>query len=125
MFTVSSFAQTEIKTKEYYLSKSKHQRTIGWIMLGGGAGLTGVGLAVAQAETNNYALGTSSNSIAGAVLIVAGAASAIGSIPFFISAAHNKRTAASLGFNMQKAPALYTLNNQAIFQPVLILKVAL
>ena len=124
---ISSFSQTlpsNVKTKEYYLDKSRHQRTISWIMLGGGVALTAIGIGVAQAETVDYALGSSKSGNTGSVLAVVGVASALGSIPLFIGAAHNKHKAAALAFNMQKVPMLYTANNRTTFQPALTLKVS-
>jgi hypothetical protein len=124
---ISSFAQTlpsKVKTKEYYLDKSHHQRTISWIMLGGGVALTALGIGVAQAQTLDDALGSSKSGNIGSVFAVIGVASALGSIPLFISAAHNKHKAAALAFNMQKVPMLYTANNRTIFQPALTLKVS-
>lgn len=125
----SSFSQTlpsNVNTKKYYLDKSRHQRTISWIMLGGGVALTAIGIGAAQAGTADYALGGSAKSgNAGAVLAVIGVASALGSIPLFISAAHNKHKAAALAFNMQKVTMLHTAYNNTIYQPALALKVSL
>jgi hypothetical protein len=127
--TASSFAQTtstDVKTKEYYITKSRHQKTIGWIMLGGGVALTGLGIAIGAAETIDYALGSSSNTGAGTAFVIVGAASTLGSIPFFISAGHNKSKAAELAFNMQPVPTLNVTKKFATtFQPSLMLKIFL
>jgi hypothetical protein len=75
---IPSFSQTlpsNVKTKEYYLDKSRRQRTISWIMLGGGIALTAIGIGVAQAETVDYALGSSKSGNTGSVLAVVGIAS--------------------------------------------------
>jgi hypothetical protein len=126
---IFSFSQTvpdDVKTKDYYLNRSRHQKTAAWIMLGSGVALTGVGLAVAAGETVDYAFGNSNSSNAGGVLAVVGIASALGSIPFFISASHNRRKAAGITFNMQKIPMLAGVANRTmIFEPVLTLKVSL
>lgn len=127
---ISSFSQTILtneKTKDYYLTKSRHQKTTAWIMLGGGVALTGVGLAVSQSNTIDYAMGNSSNhNTAGSVLAVVGVASMLGSIPLFISAAHNKHRAAEVAFNMQKIPLLSAVPNRTVlFQPAVTLKIPL
>src|SRR5437764_2022563 len=100
-----SFSQSltpAAKTSDYYLTKSRHQKTAAWIMLGGGVGLTALGIGVSEANTIDYAMGDqSNNNTAGTIITVAGLASALGSIPMFISASHNKHKAA-LSFNMQK-----------------------
>src|SRR5947209_12728327 len=92
-----SFSQSltpAAKTSDYYLTKSRHQKTAAWIMLGGGVGLTALGIAVSEANTIDYALGNSSNhNTAGNVLAIVGVASTLGSIPMFISASHNRHKA--------------------------------
>ena len=127
LMAFSSFSQTlpsNVKTKEYYLNRSRHQRTISWIMLGGGVALTAIGIGVAQVEAVNYILGSSKSGNIGSILAVVGVASALGSIPLFISAAHNRHKAAILTFNMQKVPILCIANNRTKFQPALTLKVS-
>lgn len=124
---ISSFSQTSqpnVKTKAYYLKKSHHQRTIGWIMLGGGVALTALGVGAANAELLSSVEGSSKSGNLSSVLVGIGVASALGSIPLFISAAQNKRKAAALAFNMQKVPMLYTTNSRTIIQPALTLKVS-
>jgi hypothetical protein len=127
--TISSFSQTvpsDVKTKDYYLTRSRHQKTAAWVMLGSGVALTGIGIGVAVAETVDYAFGNSNTSNTGGVLAVVGIASVLGSIPFYISAAHNKHKAAEITFNMQKMPVLAgVVNHTTIFQPALKLKIAL
>src|SRR3954462_6888081 len=104
IFSFSQTVSSDVKTKDYYLTRSRHQKTAAWIMLGSGVALTGIGFAVAQAETMDYAFGDSNSGNAGGVLAVVGIASSLGSIPFFISASHNKHKAADVAFNMQKIP---------------------
>jgi hypothetical protein len=120
-----SFSQTlpiNVKTKGYYLNKSRHQRTISWALLGGGVALAAIGIGVAQSQSIDYSLGNSKSGNTGNVLTIAGVASALGSIPLFISAAHNKHRAAALAFNIQELPILYIAHNSRTFQPALTLK---
>ncbi len=122
-----SFSQTlppNVKTKEFYLAKSHHQRTLGWIMLGGGVALTAIGIGVASGQALDYFQGSSKSGNSGNLIAGIGVASVLGSIPFFISAANNKRKAAALAFNMQKVPIIYTTINRPLHQPVLSLKVS-
>ena len=126
VITFSSFSQTmhpDVGIQEYYLKKSRHQRTIGWIMLGSGIALTSLGFGVATVEAINSLGETSGNT--GSVLAIVGVASALGSIPLFISAGRNKRKAADLAFSIQKIPMLCIAKNPMIFQPALTVKVSL
>lgn len=121
-----AFSQTDVKTKEYYLAKSHHQKTVAWIMLGGGAALTTIGIAISETNTVDYALGDySNNNTAGIIVTVAGLASALGSIPLFISAAHNKKTALSLSAGLQELPTLHTAGTVTIAQPSIKIKLVL
>jgi hypothetical protein len=76
--------------KSSLLQKSRGQKTAAWIFLGGGAALI----------TTGFLVGESSNSFSdnklesGAVLVVVGGASALASIPFFISSTKNRKRAA-------------------------------
>lgn len=121
---IASFSQL---SSDEYLTKSHHQKTVAWIMLGGGVGLTALGVAVSQANTVDYALGNSSNhNTAGTILAVSGVASTLGSIPMFISAGHNKRKAAELSLALQNTPMLYTTGyRMAIRQPAIRLTIPL
>ncbi len=121
----SQAVPSNVKSKGYYLNKSHHQKRISWIMLGGGAAFTAIGIGLAQAQSLDYALGNSKSGNTSNVLAVVGVASMLGSIPLFISAAHNKRKAAALAFNIQKVPILYTTTNRCTFQPILGVKFSL
>lgn len=100
------FAGDTATQKGMYLQKSKNQRTIGWVMLGGG-----VAMAVAGGTmfSNNFHLFSSANDSeaqAGGILFLTGIGCSLGSIPLFISAANNARKAASI-----------TVSNQQIIDP--------
>ncbi len=80
--------------RDALLLKSKKQKTTGWILIGGGAGLTVAGFIIGQKEAIKDPLGFySGEQTSGAALIVIGAASMVGSIPFFIASGKNKRKA--------------------------------
>lgn len=96
-------------------------------MLGGGVVLTALGFGLAQVGSLNNAMGGSDKSNTTAnVLGYVGIASAFGSIPLFISAAHNRHKAAMFSFNMQKLPMLCTRSyHMATLQPAITLKILL
>ncbi len=122
---VKSFSQTPVLSKDYYLKKSKTQKTIGWVMLGGGAAMTTVSylLLIKQAKDDYFnAIMTGEGYV---IVMAAGAATALGSIPFFISSAKNARKAATLSFNNQNI--LFPQQNTFVLktQPTLTLKIQL
>ncbi len=53
LFIVNLFGQTPALSKDYYLKKSKNQKTVGWVMLGGGVAMTTIGIVIAGGQTNN------------------------------------------------------------------------
>lgn len=99
-------------TKAFYLQKSKTQRTAGWILLGGGALLAVSGGVL---FSNNFQLFNNKNddkAATGGVLFLTGLGCSLGSIPFFISAAHNANKAATISFNTQ--PILLPQQNNVV-----------
>ncbi len=100
-----------IKNKQYYLGKSKSQKTAGWIIFGVGATALLTGVFVRAAETSFYiiTIGSSSNSSnAPEILMIGGAVFMVGSIPLFISAHDNKLKAiqSSIGLKMEENAGL-------------------
>lgn len=94
-FKYTIFSDTAL-SKAAYLKKSKTQKTIGWALLGGGVTMVVVGGGL---FVNNFELFSRDNDDAagaGAVLFLCGAGCTLGSIPFFISAAHNSKNAARI-----------------------------
>jgi uncharacterized membrane protein YidH (DUF202 family) len=79
----------------YYLKKSKKQKTAAWVMMGGGLALAtiGAGISMSQFEFNLFDSQPSSSVAASDVLAVTGALIAVGSIPLFIAGAKNKKRA--------------------------------
>ncbi len=71
--------------------KSKRQKTLGWILLGGGLGLNIIGSSVQNGDVD----GTSN---AGQILAGVGGASIIASIPVFFSSSKNKNRAQMVYF---------------------------
>jgi hypothetical protein len=102
-----------LETKAFYLNKSKNQRTTGWILLGAGTATALVGLIGAATSTNEMfgellvawdteaAAKASSKGDTYAFIMLIGIAADLVSIPFFISASHNKKKASTLSFSNQ------------------------
>ncbi len=91
-----------VRNREYYLGKSKSQLTAGWILFGVGAAATLTGAIVRAAQVSFYivTIGTSSNnSDAPVIIMIAGAACMLGSIPLFISSHDNKLKAIELSIS--------------------------
>ncbi|MBK6936002.1 MAG: hypothetical protein IPH18_03310 [Chitinophagaceae bacterium] len=99
-------------TREDYLKKSKNQKTVAWVLLGGGAAMAVAGgiwfgesfsIDIFGPDEDN------SEGAAGAVM-VAGVAAMVASIPLFISSARNKGRAekVSIGFVPEQLSAMAT-----------------
>ena len=123
LLTVKSFSQTPALSKEDYLKKSKTQKTVGWVMLGGGVAMTTIGYVIINQQVNDDPLNAITTGQGYVVLMIAGAATALGSIPFFISSAKNARRAAAISFNNQKI--LFPQQNTFVLktQPTVTLKI--
>lgn len=127
LFAVKLFSQSAAFSKDYYLKKSKTQKTVGWVLLGGGVTMTTAGYLLLIKQANDDPL----NTFVGAkgqgyvMLMTAGAATTLGSIPFFISSAKNARKAATISFNNQNM--LFPQQNSFVLktQPTLTLKIPL
>lgn len=78
------------KTKEYFLERSKKQKTTAWILLG-----TGATAIITEAIVDNSHRGTG-QSLTGGVITLGGAICTLTSIPFFVSSSRNKRRAVAL-----------------------------
>ncbi len=115
--SATSFAQYADTTKPIvainYLKKSKNQKTAAWILLGGGALMTTVGVAVGLVEVtdavvNSFSGEEQSSFSGGALLTLTGLTAMVGSIPLFIASGKNRRkAAASVSFKMENATNLY------------------
>jgi len=74
--------------------KSKQQRTIGWVLLGGGAAIGAIGLIVFSNHVVEDIF-TGKESIEGVGATIAGITLMAGSVPFFIMAGKNRRLSLS------------------------------
>ncbi len=101
-FTTNLLSQSStIKTnsKDYYLQKSKKQKTAGWLLLGGGAMIALIGGIVqhqnSSSESNSFHLDFD---FTGAKIAIAGGVISLVSIPIFSNAAKNARKAKAIAF---------------------------
>ena len=122
--TLSGFSQsiptqlTSIQTD--YLKKSKHQKTAAWILVS-----SGVFFSILGSIELNFA-GTESGKTSNNTFFQVLGLTAVGvSIPFFVSAAKNKKKAMSLSFKNGMTPQIY--KSGFVYKPVpsLTLKIGL
>jgi hypothetical protein len=100
-FFLNVFAQDttpQAYSRDYYLQKSKNQRTAAWVLLGVGTTLIVVGAVTGASgvANSNYPFMTDeeiSSSNTSGVIVAVGAVMDVASIPFFISAGKNNRRA--------------------------------
>ena len=74
---------SDMELGQYYLSKSKSQKTIGWVLLGAGIALYIGGILVYENSDLEESSGTDA-------MILIGSIASIASIPLFINGAKNK-----------------------------------
>jgi len=110
---------SQVKTKEYFIAKSKKQKAVAWTLLG-----TGAAAIISGAIIDNSNKGEE-QTYTGGFLEIGGVICTLTSIPFFISSSKNKKRAAALTINYQKM--LLPVNNLFVLkkQPALTLKVEL
>ena len=102
------------KVQTGYLKKSKSQKTVAWVLLGGGGLLATAGLMVGMNQavddiSNLFAGEQQKSSNTGPVLFYTGLAAMAGSIPFFIASSKNKKKAANLS-------ASFKIENRSVLQ---------
>ena len=136
VIAASSFSQQtsnpQSLTKEDYFKKSAHQKTAAWILLGGGAAFTTVGLAIGSNRVI-YEIGASFDGkhdggfTTGAVFFYTGIASMLGSIPLFIAASKNGRKARSMtaSFKMENRLFLQQASISQARYPAISIKIGL
>jgi hypothetical protein len=101
LLTVKSLSQTVQNpefTKEYYLQKSKSQKTAAWVLLGVGTAITVVGVAGFASTYDDW---NDNSTETYGYLMIAGPLIGLGSIPLFITSGSNARKAATLSVNYQ------------------------
>lgn len=122
-------SQLSAQTKDEYLLKSKHQKTLAWVLLGGGGALFAIGGIIGVHVVSNVLSGQfekADNNVGPAVILdIVGGVSMLGSIPLFIIASKNKRQAMSMTFSSQQMPALVQHITGSTFIPSINLRIEL
>lgn len=103
----TSFAQPAKSSVEYYLTRSKNQKAVGWILLGGGTALIGAGFLIGDRKESTF-----SEAGTGVVMGGVGLLSVFGSIPLLIASGKNKRRAkaATAFFKMETIPVVQQMS---------------
>ncbi|MEO8111770.1 MAG: hypothetical protein ABI594_17115 [Ginsengibacter sp.] len=124
LFITISFGQAitnQKDSRDYFLKKAKSQRTVAWILLGGGTACFFGGAAI---SLNVY--GFSDKLHFWDYVWITGFAADIASIPFFLSAHHNKKRAARIAFTDQKVQRWPQKNSTGfITQPAFTIRINL
>lgn len=87
-------------TKDYYLEKSKNQKTAAWTFFGIGTAAIGGGLLIATAHSNDP-YKEFEGALTGSFLIACGMLSDLISVPLFIGASKSKKHAAEVSTSIQ------------------------
>lgn len=128
IFYAVTLSGQDTLTKDYYLQRSKNQKTAAWVLLGAGA-VAAIGGAIWFNETFSIDIfGPDRNpgeNTAGFVML-AGLGSMAGSIPLFIASARNKGRAEKMMvfFGTERLPA-FTSRNWGVRYPVAGLRIGL
>jgi hypothetical protein len=90
--------------------KSRKQKTAAWVLLGSGAVLSSIGLVVGLSTAFDALLeGDTDSGNAGGVLLVAGLAGIVGSVPLFMASAKNARKSRGyLAFKLERSATVFT-----------------
>jgi hypothetical protein len=115
-------------TRDYYLTISRNQKTMGWILAGSGVGLAVAGVIVGNNDNDRNdpnELSFGPNFDVGLWLLGGGIAAGLTSIPFFLSAEKNAHRAASIGFSNQKIMLPQGSAFTIKMQPTVSLRIAL
>ena len=104
--SVTSFCQqtnpAPTLIKQDYLKKSRNQKTAAWCLLGGGVFAFGLG-----SIQPDFLKGAEKSGAPQIMVMLTGMVSMGVSVPFFISAAKNKKKAMSLSFKNETLPQIY------------------
>ncbi|MEO6490976.1 MAG: hypothetical protein ABIO04_13625 [Ferruginibacter sp.] len=87
---------SEMSDFDYYMAKRRSKNTAAWVLLGGGALATVVGVAIFPKDYDiifGNDKSTESQATTSNVVMIAGIAAMLGSIPFYISSTLNKQRA--------------------------------
>jgi hypothetical protein len=125
--SLTGFSQSQTPTeKNEYLRKSKSQKTIAWILAGGGVTMSAIAIASYNyGDIVNIVEGDNSSINTKGTFLILGGVVALASIPFFIASGKNKRKSMNLSFKNETAPQIQ--QNSFVYRavPSLTLKMSL
>ena len=101
---------------EYYMHKKKSQRTVGFVFLGAGVGLTSLGIILVSRQLLNIFNPDKLNTTGGEILFWTGLASMVTSVPFFIAAGKNRKKAEGLHASLKMREITYPGLNTALIK---------
>ncbi len=111
VFSLYAFSQNTANNKDYYLKKSKHQKTAFYVLAGTGTGLIITGLAWgpknADPEKQDFTPG---------FLLIGGVVSCIVSIPILIASNKNKKR--SMSFSFKNEPSRQLLKRSFVYRSI-------
>jgi hypothetical protein len=114
-----NYVFSQSKSKEYFLQKSKNQKTTAWILLS-----TGTAAVITGAIMDNSHKGEE-QSYTGGFVEVGGIICTLTSIPFFISSSKNKKRAMTVSMNSRKILLLQSNSFVSRVQPSVSLHMSL
>ena len=105
------FKNEQHNMADFFLKKSKNQKTAAWILLGGGAGVALAGdiIGTNAIKNSNPDELFPRGSLAGGGMLLGGVIATIASIPFFIASGKNKKIA-NLIFKNESQSFLHRLH---------------
>ncbi len=129
IFSVTSFCQQtkslQPLTPEEYITKSKNQKTIGWIVFGGGTLVLAI---TAISSASNVCIGTGCTKRSPFPLTsFLGPAMMVSSAPLFIASARNKKIALEISTSLNFEKTKSVVQQPTVFQffPVVGVKINL
>jgi len=133
VFMLQTFCQDSTFSKQYYLQKSKSQKTTGWILVAGGTTMfVAGGIILAEGIGNEVtdAFGGTGEShsgdvILGSVLMLGGIAADVGGFVLFHNSKKNARMAAAISFDNQNILLPHQNGLSLRYQPSISLKIML
>ncbi len=97
LLTISALSQNKSDNKDYYLQKSKHQKTAFYVFAGTGVGLIITGIILTAANRN-----PDTEYYTGGFVVVGGLSALAISLPFKIASNKNKKRAITFSITNEK-----------------------
>jgi len=105
LFSLSALSQNKTKNKDFYLQKSKHQKTAFYVFATTGAAMIITGIVLGASHNDPY-----TEYYTGGFIAAGGFGALAISVAFFTASLKNKHKGMSLSFKNEPAPQLYKNN---------------